>query len=137
PRSFDSVVAVLGVLKSGAAYLPLDPEYPAERLAYMIADARPSCLIVGSTSVSLPQGHSSVIVALDDAGTRAVLDGLPCHAPTNDDRRCPLTPQHAAYLVYTSGSTGAPKGVVGLHSGMLNRLAWSESLFPAGANGPS
>jgi nonribosomal peptide synthetase DhbF len=88
-RSLELVVAILGVLKAGAAYLPLDPDYPAERLAFMIEDARPK----------------RVLSTLPDLST------LPATAPTDSDRTTPLHPHHPAYLIYTSGSTGTPKGV--------------------------
>ena len=139
PRSVDSLAAVLAVLKSGAAYLPLDLDYPTERLAYMVADAKPACLIALSAQLAevlaMPEG--ATVVALDDTATRRLIDGHPRRAPRDSDRRCPLRPHHPAYVVYTSGSTGVPKGVVGLHSGMVNRLAWLESLFPASAGGPA
>jgi amino acid adenylation domain-containing protein/non-ribosomal peptide synthase protein (TIGR01720 family) len=138
-RSVDSVVALLAVLKSGAAYLPLDPEYPAERLAYMVEDAKPACLILRSSMPAglLPARTGTAVVDLDDVTTCARIGERPGRPPADQDRRQPLGPQHPAYVVYTSGSTGAPKGVVGLHAGMVNRLAWFESLFPAQSAGPA
>lgn len=92
-RSADLVVALLAVLKSGAAYLPVDPADPAQRTAFVLADAQP-------------------ILALDDI---PVLDGYPSTAPCVE-----IDPAHAAYVIYTSGSTGKPKGVVVEHRGLTN-----------------
>ncbi|WP_447002781.1 amino acid adenylation domain-containing protein [Saccharothrix isguenensis] len=91
PRSVDLVIAVLGVLKAGAAYLPVDASYPADRIAYMIADS----------------GAALVLDALPD------LSGLPADAPD-----VPLRHENAAYVIYTSGSTGRPKGVIVTHTGL-------------------
>ncbi|GAA0811218.1 non-ribosomal peptide synthetase [Spirilliplanes yamanashiensis] len=102
PRSADLVVALLGVLKAGAAYLPLDLSYPADRLDFMLADAAPVAVLR-----SLPP-----------------LDGLPDTPPA-----APLTPQDPAYAIYTSGSTGRPKGVLVPHRGIVNRLLWMQAEY--------
>ncbi|MEU4770264.1 amino acid adenylation domain-containing protein, partial [Actinosynnema sp. NPDC023794] len=99
PRSIDLVVAVLGVLKSGAAYLPLDVSYPADRIAYMISDAEPAVTLDG-----LPD-----------------LSGMPTHAP-----EVPLRPENTAYVIYTSGSTGRPKGVVVPHSNVVRLFSETD-----------
>ena len=123
PRSLDLVAAILAVLKCGAAYLPLDPDYPAPRLAWMIEDAAPICLIA----------TRAVATRLPDIPARLLLDApeiVSCLSssgyvnPTDAGRVRPLTSQHPAYVIYTSGSTGRPKGVVGLHRGLVNRLTW-------------
>ncbi|MEV1119913.1 non-ribosomal peptide synthase/polyketide synthase [Actinosynnema sp. NPDC049800] len=105
PRSLDLVVAVLGVLKSGAAYLPLDVSYPADRIASMISDARPAVTLDG-----LPD-----------------LSGLPTDAPD-----VPLRPDNAAYVIYTSGSTGRPKGVVIPHSNVVRLFSETDHWFGFG-----
>ncbi|WP_335984565.1 AMP-binding protein, partial [Streptomyces sp. CA2R106] len=99
PRSVESVVAVLGVLKAGAAYLPLDPAYPAARIAFMLADVRPS-------------------VVVEDVAAVAASAGRP-----ETDPRVPLDVRHPAYVIYTSGSTGRPKGVVVSHAGVSGLVA--------------
>ncbi|GGN34808.1 non-ribosomal peptide synthetase [Streptomyces fuscichromogenes] len=110
PRSVDLVVTLLAVHRAGAAYLPLDLGYPAERLAFMLADAAPACLVTSSQTPPLGDGVPRVLV---DA-----LDGEPS-APLPRHHH----PDRAAYVIYTSGSTGRPKGVVVPHRGIVNRLA--------------
>ncbi|WP_399881382.1 amino acid adenylation domain-containing protein [Streptomyces sp. BBFR51] len=116
PRSVELVVALLAVLKAGAAYLPLDPDYPAPRLTYMLRDATPVCAVTDRAG-RLPE----------DAGTDVVvLDGLDVSAyPWTNPPRA-LTPAHPAYVIYTSGSTGRPKGVVVPHRAIDNRLRWMQ-----------
>ncbi|MFE7594772.1 condensation domain-containing protein, partial [Kitasatospora sp. NPDC057512] len=99
PRSVESVVAVLGVLKAGAAYLPVDPAYPAERVAFMLADARP-------------------VLVVDDPALVAEASGWP-----ETDPEVVLDVRHPAYVIYTSGSTGRPKGVVVSHGGVSGLAA--------------
>ncbi|MFF2025854.1 amino acid adenylation domain-containing protein [Streptomyces sp. NPDC058171] len=108
PRSGEFLVAALAVLKSGAAYLPVDPEYPADRIALMLADARPHLVVTDTRSAARLAGDSTPRLLVDD-GARATLGA---RAPL-----LPADPEHAAYLIYTSGSTGRPKGVVVTHGG--------------------
>ncbi|MFD0306394.1 amino acid adenylation domain-containing protein [Streptomyces sp. NPDC127119] len=130
PRSLDTVVALLAVLKSGGACLPLDPDYPPARLAHMLADARPSLLLtVRARCDAVPAGDAgspAVTVVLDDPGESA----LTARAPSADPDHSSLAPQELAYVLYTSGSTGTPKGVAGTHLGMVNRLLWFGRAFP-------
>ncbi|MBB5927479.1 non-ribosomal peptide synthetase [Streptomyces echinatus] len=120
PRSIELTTAMLAVLKAGAAYLPVDPDYPAERVAFMLGDAAPRCVLTAADSaVPLPAGLERI--ALDDA-TRAAVRALPDGNLTDDDRVAPLRPGHAAYVIYTSGSTGVPKGVVVSHAGIAGRM---------------
>jgi enterobactin synthetase component F len=124
PRSLELVATVLAVLKSGAAYLPLDPEYPARRLAYMIQDAAPVCAVADRAG-RLPEDAGALVVALD------ALDVSP-YPPTDPARA--LTPAHPAYVMYTSGSTGRPKGVVVSHGAIDNRLRWMQHAYPLTAD---
>ncbi|MET9611042.1 amino acid adenylation domain-containing protein [Streptomyces sp. NPDC006512] len=108
PRSAELPVALLAVLKSGAGYVPLDPEHPAERLGYVLEDARPSLLLTtAQTAAALPASDTPALL-LDDPATRAALAAYPPGTPVTEraDGRTP------AYAIYTSGSTGRPKGVV-------------------------
>ncbi|MEE1811211.1 amino acid adenylation domain-containing protein, partial [Streptomyces sp. BE133] len=120
PRSVEMIVAQLAVAKAGAAYVPVDPEYPAERIAYMLADARPALLLTTMTvGERLPEADVARLL-LDEAATVAALATYPSSRPTDADRIRPLVPANPAYLIYTSGSTGRPKGVTVQHTGLAN-----------------
>ncbi|MFD0971700.1 non-ribosomal peptide synthetase [Plantactinospora endophytica] len=131
PRSADLVVALVAVLKSGAAYLPVDADQPADRIALMLAEAAPVVVLADrDTEAALPAGAARVL--LDD---EAVVAGLAGRSPSSGDlRRAPLLPRHPAYLIYTSGSTGRPKGVVVPHDAIVNRLAWMQATFGLAAD---
>jgi pristinamycin I synthase 3 and 4 len=110
------LVAVLAVAKAGAAYLPLDLNSPSSRLASIIEDARPTSLLT-TRNVSVPTG-SARRVCLDDRATWEAIERQSATNPTDSQRTTALLPSHAAYIVYTSGSTGQPKGVVVSHVGI-------------------
>jgi amino acid adenylation domain-containing protein/non-ribosomal peptide synthase protein (TIGR01720 family) len=121
PRSVDIVVAELAVAKVGAAFMPVDPAYPAERLEFMVADAAPVVLLTRHDVAGCLAGVDDVpIVVLDDptvvAASRAMAEG----DLTDAARRAPLEMAHPAYVIYTSGSTGRPKGVVVTHAGLAS-----------------
>ncbi|KPC78475.1 MULTISPECIES: non-ribosomal peptide synthetase [Streptomyces] len=111
PRTHELVVALLGVLKAGAAYVPLDPDYPARRLSHMLDDSRPSLLLTTpAIRGRLPESPVPCLYA-EDLGP-----GAPAPAHTAGPAPA-LLPAHPAYVIYTSGSTGRPKGVVVTHRG--------------------
>ncbi|POM23361.1 Dimodular nonribosomal peptide synthase [Actinomadura rubteroloni] len=120
PRSADLVVAILAVLKAGAAYVPVDPDYPAERIAYMLDDARPA-LAIATAECALPDGVERLI--LDESPE----SGYPATAPD-----VALSPDNPAYVIYTSGSTGRPKGVVVPHRNVMRLLRSTEPWFDFG-----
>ncbi|MFF9352784.1 amino acid adenylation domain-containing protein, partial [Streptomyces sp. NPDC014734] len=129
PRSVDQVVAVYATVKAGAAYLPVDPEYPADRIAYMLDDARPVCVLTSADTVDLLPGGPPALV-LDDPDLRESLAGRPATDLGDADRTAPLGLSHPAYVIYTSGSTGRPKGVLIPHDAIVNRLAWMQAKHP-------
>ncbi len=112
-RSFDMMIGVLGIQKAGGAYLPLDPSYPAERLAYMIADSRTPVVLTQSGMLDHVASNDARIVRLDE--TWPQITGLSTDAPA-----VAVDPSDLAYVIYTSGSTGRPKGVMTPHRGALN-----------------
>jgi amino acid adenylation domain-containing protein len=126
-RSLEMVVGILGVLKAGGAYLPLDPEYPRDRRALMLADARPALLLTHSRWVDdLPEAGLRILLL--DRDHPAPLAGAPAGGGEAND------PRHPAYVIYTSGSTGRPKGVVVSHGAIANRLLWMQRDFPLAAD---
>src|ERR1700730_12242336 len=117
PRSLEMIVGLLGILKAGAAYLPMDMEYPVERLAYMLEDAGPVRVITTREGrEKLPGGVGQIV--LDEAETVEVLEGRAGSNPRDAERKRPLHLQNPAYVIYTSGSTGKPKGVVVSHGAL-------------------
>ena len=117
PRSLDMVAAVLAVVKAGAAYLPIDPSYPTDRIAYMLTDAAPvATLTTRHTGADLPAHDTQV--HLDDPDLAAAIAQLDDGGIHDAERLAPLRIAHPAYTIYTSGSTGRPKGVVVSHQGL-------------------
>ncbi|MGW9206227.1 amino acid adenylation domain-containing protein [Embleya sp. NPDC055664] len=119
PRSLDLVAAVWAVLKAGAAYLPLDPQYPAERIAFLLDDVRPALLLTTvRTSAELPPGVPRLL--LDEPRTGAAAAAESTDDLRDDERTGPLSALHPAYVIHTSGSTGRPKGVTMGTGAMVN-----------------
>ena len=130
-RSAGLVTALLAVLKAGAAYLPVDPQYPAQRIGYMLADSAPVCVLTTTALAGALSGASPApLAALDDPDTAAQIAGLPGASLTDGDRAGPLLPGHPAYIIYTSGSTGTPKGVPVPHQALVNYLAHALAAYP-------
>lgn len=121
-RSPTMLASLLGILKAGAAYLPLDPDYPAQRLTFMLEDACPRCLITTNVILEhLPQSARSIPhLAWDDAAALEAFKLIATSNPTDVDRKRPISRNDSAYVIYTSGSTGKPKGVVVTHYGIPN-----------------
>jgi nonribosomal peptide synthetase DhbF len=122
PRSAEMIIALLAILKSGAAYLPIDPDYPSERIAFMLDDARPARLITTAALAGTLPGATPVLL-LDDAATIAALGRYADTDPSDAERIVALSPEDPAYVIYTSGSTGKPKGVVVTHLGIPSLVA--------------
>lgn len=118
-RSAAAVAALLGILKTGAGYVPLDPDYPADRLRFMIEDCAPQAVLhAGATLPSVPD---TTLIALDD-----IL------ASSAKGEVLPVSAEDTAYVIYTSGSTGRPKGVVIPHRGIVDRILWERTTYPSG-----
>ncbi|MGW1765529.1 amino acid adenylation domain-containing protein [Streptomyces sp. NPDC002073] len=129
PRTPELVAVLLGVLKAGAGYLPLDPEQPPERLARIVTSAAPA-LAVTTTALTdrlpaLPR------LLLDEPDTAAAVDRQPAGDLAPGERTAEPTPATTAYVIYTSGSTGEPKGVVIEHRSLNLYLAWARQAYPA------
>jgi amino acid adenylation domain-containing protein len=118
PRSVEMIVALLAVLKAGACYVPLDPEYPPARLAFMLADADAS-IVLSTADVTVPAGTTAQILLVDEE-----TGDYPSDRPA-----VRVTPDNLAYVIYTSGSTGNPKGAMNAHRGVVNRIRWGQRYF--------
>ncbi|AMO93242.1 phosphopantetheine attachment site family protein [Collimonas fungivorans] len=124
-RSVEMVVSLLGILKAGAAYLPLDPAYPAQRLSAMLEDAQPLCLITRGALVAELSGAGRDAVSMllwEDEVLQVQMQEAAQSDPAEHERVRPLGPHSPAYVIYTSGSTGKPKGVVVEQRNLLNFL---------------
>ncbi|MFI9599854.1 amino acid adenylation domain-containing protein [Streptomyces sp. NPDC052043] len=132
PRTPHLVVALVAVLKAGAAYLPLDPDYPPERIEYMIENASAMLLLTDTTiGAGIPHAENLPRLLLDEPDTVEAVAGRPVTAPTDADRLHPVHPHHSAYVIYTSGSTGRPKGVLTEQHCLSDYLRWSTSGYPS------
>src|SRR6266446_5004131 len=121
-RSLDMVVGLLGILKAGAAYVPLDATYPPERLTFMLQDAQAPVLVTQQHLATRLAVQGTQVVCIDTDA--AVLEQQSVTEPT-----CAVTVDDLAYVVYTSGSTGKPKGAQITHDGLLNLVSWHQRAF--------
>src|ERR1043165_8826698 len=125
-RRVGLVVALLGILKAGAAYVPLDPAYPAERLRFMLDDTRAPVLLTQSTLLErLPSEHAAQVIRVDTDWSQ-ITAGMPDTNPG-----VLVQPENLAYVIYTSGSTGRPKGVMLTHGSAMQFVQWARSNFSA------
>jgi amino acid adenylation domain-containing protein len=116
-RSLEMVTALLGIMKTGAAYVPIDPEYPEERLQYILADSRIRVLLTQRSVAEKIPGYSGRVVCLDEVGETIAQE-------RKVDPESQTSPERMAYVIYTSGSTGVPKGVVVQHGSLSNLVQW-------------
>ncbi|MHC0068928.1 non-ribosomal peptide synthetase, partial [Nostoc sp. UIC 10890] len=121
-RSIEMVVGLLGILKAGGAYLPLDPEYPTERLHFMLEDAQVSVLLTQQKLLDRLSQHQAKLVCLDT-------DWQLISQLSQDNLITETQATNLAYVIYTSGSTGQPKGVLIAHQGLLNLVFWHQNTF--------
>ena len=130
PRSLEMAVGLLAVLKAGAAYLPLDADYPADRIAFMLKDAQPAFIMTNTKAANhIPPVENVPKIVLDDSELAEKLNTYPAENPKNKDRTQPLSPLNTAYVIYTSGSTGVPKGVMIPHQNVTRLFAATEHWF--------
>ncbi|MEC1570908.1 non-ribosomal peptide synthetase DhbF [Bacillus spizizenii] len=130
PRSLEMAVGLLAVLKAGAAYLPLDPDYPADRIAFMLEDAQPAFIVTNTKAAeNIPPAENVPRIVLDDPELAEKLNTYPAENPSNTDRIQPLSPLNTAYVIYTSGSTGVPKGVMIPHQNVTRLFAATDHWF--------
>ena len=118
PRSARLSLAILAIIESGAAYLPIDLQHPMSRIQYMLQDAQPRLLITASgllEEISVSRYHFDALLP--------VLSEQRMNAPL-------ISPQHPAYMIYTSGTTGQPKGVLVSHQAIVNRILWMQDQYP-------
>ncbi len=120
-RSLDMIIGLLGVLKAGAAYVPVDPSYPFERVQYILEDTQAALLLTQEHLVEKFINHRCDVIGLESLGQR-----LSSHAASVENPKFPTKSTHLAYVIYTSGSTGQPKGVAIEHRSVVNRLLWMQ-----------
>jgi amino acid adenylation domain-containing protein len=125
-RSIELVVALVGVVKAGAAYVPFDPEYPRERLEYMFADSGVRLILTHQAVRGVAFPASTALLHMDDPAL-AIVNRADDASPGFRGR-----PDSAVYMIYTSGSTGKPKGVPNVHRGLANRLLWMQEAYRLG-----
>jgi amino acid adenylation domain-containing protein len=122
-RSIETIVALLGILKAGAAYVPLNPAYPPARIAYMLQDCRAPVLLTVQRLVERAPKDGTEIICVDTLPDSVV-------AASGENFDSGVGANDLAYVIYTSGSTGLPKGVLASHRGTVNRFAWMWTRFP-------
>lgn len=129
-RGIDLVVALVGIMKAGAGFFPIDPGYPIARKSLMLADVEPPVVVVtGDTKAAMPSAHGVTVISMDDPAIRSALE----NSEPVDSLTSPH-PDDPMYLMFTSGSTGRPKGVVGTHRAMSARLRWQLAHYPVVGN---
>ena len=126
-RSLEMVIGLLGALKAGAAYVPIDPSYPKERTAFILKDSRARALLIAAGARDEFSARDIETVVIDH------FDPAETAAPFGHTRPS-VTPDNPAYLIYTSGTTGTPRGVVIAHRSICNRLLWMQNEFPVDGN---
>nr|WP_267497724.1 non-ribosomal peptide synthase/polyketide synthase [Paenibacillus farraposensis] len=119
-RSLDMMVGIFAILKAGGAYVPIDPDYPEERIRYMLEDSGAKLLLL--------QGHLQDRISF--AGRTLKLDEAQAYVEDGSNLAPIAGPRDMAYVIYTSGSTGKPKGVMVEHGSVINRLTWMQRVYP-------
>ncbi|MBD2362774.1 amino acid adenylation domain-containing protein [Anabaena minutissima FACHB-250] len=121
-RSLEMVVCLLGILKAGGAYVPIDPEYPQERIAYMLEDSQVKVLLTQEKLLTQIPQHQAHTICIDTEWKKI-------STQPNTNLKSGVKPDNLAYVIYTSGSTGKPKGAMNTHKGICNRLLWMQETY--------
>ena len=131
--SLEMAAGVLGVLKAGAAFVPIDPDYPQERISYILQDSGAKLLLT-QEALDVPDGYTGETILLD--GGRSILS-LPLDENDEANPQTETTADHLAYMIYTSGTTGQPKGVMVEHHALVNLCFWHHDAFAMTADDKS
>jgi amino acid adenylation domain-containing protein len=121
-RSFEMLIGIIGILKAGGAYIPVDPEYPVDRIAYMLNDSAAKIVLSSGAGTSKLRVENLQVIELDK-------DWELISKQDDNNLDTVITADQLAYVIYTSGSTGKPKGAMNEHGGVVNRLSWTQSYF--------
>jgi amino acid adenylation domain-containing protein len=122
-RSLEMVVGLIGILKAGAAYVPIDPEYPRDRIEFMLSDVSPAVVLTQCRLVSTLPAHPGHVLCLDDPDGEAT-------KPSRANLGVQVPPSALAYGIFTSGSTGKPKCALNTHAGIVNLVRWMQQTYP-------
>ncbi|WPO69809.1 non-ribosomal peptide synthetase [Streptomyces sp. KN37] len=134
-RGIDLIVTLLGVLKAGGAYLPVDPEYPAERIAFMLEESGATTVLASALCAPVvPGGTAAPVLVLDEPPLATEIEAYDGGVLSDEERSARLRPAHPAYMIFTSGSTGRPKGVVVTHTGVASLVTAQIERFEVGAD---
>ncbi|MFQ4145488.1 amino acid adenylation domain-containing protein [Chlorogloeopsis sp. ULAP02] len=126
-RSLEMVIGLLGILKAGGAYVPVDPNYPLERLAFLLEDSQAPLLLTQQKILTKLPTYQGQVICLD-------IDWKKIAKYSQNNLNTKITPGNLAYIIYTSGSTGKPKGAMNTHRGICNRLLWMQQAYQLTAN---
>lgn len=121
-RSLEMVIGLLAILKAGAAYVPLDPEYPADRLSFMSEEAKVRVILIQEKLAARFSNCTATLVKVDQEWERISREAT-------DNLEIVVEPENLAYVIYTSGSTGRPKGAMNTHHGLRNRILWMQEKY--------
>ncbi|RDV11083.1 amino acid adenylation domain-containing protein, partial [Pontibacter diazotrophicus] len=121
-RSLEMIIGLWGILKAGGAYVPIDPNYPQDRIRFMLEDTQAALVISSGACAGALAGEDVELVLLDRNWEQIAKE--PAEKPATE-----LQPSNLAYVIYTSGSTGRPKGVLNEHRGVVNRLLWAQDHY--------